>query len=215
MTKRLKNLTQGFTSVELSIVIIIIGFLIAGIAAGQSLIKQASINAAISDMQNFQTAYNTFLQRYSAIPGDMTNPDSYWPAGVNGCAITAGNCNGNGDGIIQFSHDVNDEAYAAWREMSLAGIISAVAAAMPDNWAGVETVGLTVPSSRISGAGYILNGGGSSSFFGSGNLLIGGQWTDATNAVYIAKPSSTWGLAAAALSAGDAFNIDKKLMMVQ
>ncbi len=41
---------EGFTLVELSIVIIIIGFLIAGISAGNSLIKQAKFNAVINEV---------------------------------------------------------------------------------------------------------------------------------------------------------------------
>ena len=38
--RQLNNNIQGFTLVELSIVIITIGFLIAGISAGQSLISR-------------------------------------------------------------------------------------------------------------------------------------------------------------------------------
>lgn len=43
-----KSARLGFTLVELSIVIIIIGFLIAGVSAGSSLIKQAETNAVIT-----------------------------------------------------------------------------------------------------------------------------------------------------------------------
>lgn len=214
-----RYLKQGFTLVELSIVIIIIGFLIAGIASGQSLIRQAQLNSIITDMQNYQTAYNAFIQRYSSVPGDMVNPDAYWPAGSGGCAITAGNCNGNGDGLIQFNAGVNDESYAAWRQLSLAGIIIAGTSAMPDAWDGVEVVGETVPASKISGAGWILTGGaniiGGTKFgHGAGTYQpdVPSQWFDGvTNAVYLGKPSSTSGLAGAAINSKDAFNIDQKI----
>jgi len=44
--------TSGFTLVELSIVIVIIGFLVAGIAAGSNMVKQAQLRSVITDMQS-------------------------------------------------------------------------------------------------------------------------------------------------------------------
>ena len=58
MTYNKKHL--GFTLVELSIVIIIIGFLIAGISGGKSLIEQAKLNSVISELQKYQLIYNNF-----------------------------------------------------------------------------------------------------------------------------------------------------------
>ncbi len=124
--RKLITKNKGFTLVELSIVIIIIGFLIAGIAAGQSLIKQATINSVITDMQNFQTAYNGFLLRYGGVPGDITNADIYWPAGSTGCAAASLTCNGNGNGLVEPGNNGAgvDEAGAAWRELALANMIN-------------------------------------------------------------------------------------------
>ena len=118
--------SPGFTLVELSIVIIIIGFLIAGISAGSSLIKQAALNSVVSDMQGFQTAYSSFFLRYNAVPGDMKNAETYWPSGgASPCSVTADNCNGNGNGIIDYNvFALPDETASAWRELSLANMIS-------------------------------------------------------------------------------------------
>ena len=68
MTDKYKKRTQGFTLVELSIVIIIIGFLISGISAGQSLIQQAKLNSVITEFMEFDTALQAFKIRYNYLP---------------------------------------------------------------------------------------------------------------------------------------------------
>jgi prepilin-type N-terminal cleavage/methylation domain-containing protein len=45
---------KGFTLVELAIVLVIIGFLVSGIIAGQELINQAKINKAISKLNSYK-----------------------------------------------------------------------------------------------------------------------------------------------------------------
>lgn len=44
---------DAFTLVELAIVIVIIGLIIAGVLAGQSLVQQTKLRATISDVQKF------------------------------------------------------------------------------------------------------------------------------------------------------------------
>jgi prepilin-type N-terminal cleavage/methylation domain-containing protein len=191
-------LKQGFTLVELSIVIIIIGFLIAGISAGTSLIKQAEINSIISDIQNNQTSYNNFVLRYGAVPGDMADAVAYF----NNCAQTNLNCNG----LIEFATGLPDESYSAWRTLSLANMISAGIVLIPDGWVGVELLGSTIPVSKITGAGYIMSGPNTN--FGAGTLS---PWIDGlTNAVFIGKVSAT-GLGNAVLKPEDSYNIDKEV----
>ena len=112
---------QGFTLVELSIVIIIIGFLIAGIAGATSLIKQAENTKIISSITESQTAFNTFKARYNAIPGDMDTAASYWP----GCGATANACNGDADGFITHTYANNtDELLPALKHLNLAGLLN-------------------------------------------------------------------------------------------
>lgn len=196
--------TQGFTLVELSIVIIIIGFLIAGIAAGTSLIKQAEINSVVTDLQGFQTAYNNFQLRFNGVPGDIKNADAYWDDGV--CAVTKANCNGDGNGVIAFATAVPDETASAWKELALSNMVSSGIVAIPDAWAGVEVIGSTVPTSKVTGAGYLMVGSGSTL-----DGTISSPWTDnVTNAAFIGKVS-TAGLGGSALKPEDAFNMDKKV----
>jgi prepilin-type N-terminal cleavage/methylation domain-containing protein len=70
---------HGFTLVELSIVIVIIGLIVAGVTAGQSLVAAAKIQSQITELKKYEVAYNIFKLEYNAVPGDMSNAISYWP----------------------------------------------------------------------------------------------------------------------------------------
>ena len=75
---------KGFTLIELSIVIVIIGLIVAGVIGGQSLIQQSKLRSIITDVNKYKTAYNTFYLQFSSLPGDMSNASSYWPVTPNG-----------------------------------------------------------------------------------------------------------------------------------
>lgn len=155
----LKNIKkQGFTLVELSIVIVIIGFLVAGIAAGSSMIKQAQIRSVISDFQSYETAFNNFKAKYGGVPGDISKASSYWP-NAGQCTDTLLNlplCNGNDDGYIEYD-DGSGKTEVAYtlKHLSLAGMINSLIPAItatPDPL----IPGSNAPASKISGAGYFF-----------------------------------------------------------
>ncbi len=149
---KLKKETQGFTLVELSIVIIIIGFLIAGVSAGQSLIKQAKLNSVVTELTGFDNALNTFKIKYSGLPGDLTNASAYWPD----CDPTPGNCNGDGNGIIDWMWWIDPltmENYRSWQQLSKAGMLAGSYTGI----GGEAHVGIDVPASKYAdSAGYLM-----------------------------------------------------------
>ena len=61
---------KGFTLVELSIVLVIIGLLIGGILVGQSLIDAARTQAAVRQLNQYGVAISTFKTKYKQLPGD-------------------------------------------------------------------------------------------------------------------------------------------------
>lgn len=100
---------RGFSLVELSIVLVILGLLTGGILAGQSLIRAAELRSVITTTDRYQAAVYSFRDKYFALPGDMRNATSFWgdqATGPSACADagitdgTPGTCNGNGDGLI-------------------------------------------------------------------------------------------------------------------
>ena len=62
---------KGFTLIELSIVLVIIGLIAGGVLIGRDLINAAAIRAQISQIEKIQTAVNTFRGKFNALPGDM------------------------------------------------------------------------------------------------------------------------------------------------
>ena len=61
---------NGFTLVELSIVLVIIGLLIGGILVGQSLIDSAKLNALVRQTQQYDSAIMAFKDKYKVLPGE-------------------------------------------------------------------------------------------------------------------------------------------------
>ena len=93
---------NGFTLIELSIVLVIIGLLVGGVLAGKALIQQAEVRSASSQLQKLETAYRAFQTKYGCIMGDCPNATDFF--GDNyvvvaaGCPPSGGAGNGNGDG---------------------------------------------------------------------------------------------------------------------
>lgn len=117
---------RGFTLLELSIVLVIIGLIVGGITVGQELINSAELNAAVKEHEQLKVAVNSFKLKYNAIPGDMGNATDYWGAAhVNPttCVSTAGSgtetCNGNGDRklITRLSDDLA-EGIRFWQHLN-------------------------------------------------------------------------------------------------
>ena len=85
---------SGFSLVELSIVLVILGLLVGGILTGQHLIRAAEIRAQMNQIEQFQTATLTFRDKYLALPGDLPNASAF------GFGTSAALHNGNGDGTL-------------------------------------------------------------------------------------------------------------------
>lgn len=201
---------HGFTLVELSIVLVILGLLVGGVLAGQSLIRAAELRSVTTDLQRYHTSVYTFRDKYFALPGDMTNATAFWGvrAGTGSdvtchqtVGSTTGTCNGNGDGSIESiagDSATLGERYAAWQHLARAGLIegSYTGASTSSSSAGTA-ISTNVPRGKLSNSffafGWISGpvSGSTQYFDGSYNINILGMGTTGTPPL---KPEEAWNL---------------------
>ena len=110
---------QGFTLIEIAIVLVIIGLLLGGVLKGQELITSARVRNLISQQDGVKAAYFGFLDRYRALPGDYSQA----AANIN-CAPACQNGNNNGRIESIAGGGTIDEHIAAWEHLSKSGFIN-------------------------------------------------------------------------------------------
>src|SRR5689334_9619706 len=121
--------TQGFTLVEIAIVLVIIGLLLGGILKGQEMITQAKIKNVVADFSGISAAYYGYQDRYRAIPGDDPN------AGGVG-KRWASTSSGDGNGVVAGGYndpDATKESRLWWDHLRLAGFVSGNGTQQPFN----------------------------------------------------------------------------------
>jgi len=112
----------GFTLVEISIVLVIIGLLIGGVLKGQELINSAKVKNLAKDFSNTQAILYAYQDKFHAIPGDdIRAPDHLCPSGTPGCA-DPGNANGAIDGNWDAAATASVESIYFWQHVRLANL---------------------------------------------------------------------------------------------
>lgn len=149
-------MNRGFTLVELSIVLVIIGLVIGGVIFGSDMVRTYKLRAVIGEYEEFVSAANTFKLKYNAIPGDMDNAENVWGSatcpGTGDNPRTTTTCNGNGNGILGHnSGSAGNELTGLWQHLALAGLIPGQYTGVTTNTSNSYTTqvlpGLNVPSS--------------------------------------------------------------------
>lgn len=156
---------RAFSLVELSIVLVILGLLTGGILTGQSLIRAAELRSVTSDFVRYRTAIYSFRDRYTGLPGDITNATRFWTsAGGDGqnlacfqaqAASSQATCNGNGNGTIDTANvTAFAERFSIWKHLANAGLVEGnytgrTAGAMGGYSAVINS---NVPAAKISPA---------------------------------------------------------------
>jgi hypothetical protein len=129
---------QGFSLIEMSVVLASIAAVISVTAGGVAMINKARLGDVVSEVAKFAKAAEAFEKQYGAIPGDIANVST-----ISGATA------GNGNGAI----DTASESLQFWRDLSLTNLIKG-------NYDGSSTFvpGTGVPASSVKNGGYnVLN----------------------------------------------------------
>lgn len=212
---------HGFTLIELSIVLVIIGLLAGGVIAGKALIEAAQIRSFVKQRERFDTAFNTFKLKYNCVPGDCVDPAALGLPGTGG----------DGDGFIwdgPTSHSYyaqSDQFKIVWPQLASAGLIDdPIAGGIGSNFYGhAPTVpGYHSPTCAVcnrstfsySGTDVLMGGWAILDGNGTTTLRCGQQVSGHFYEDYGTIPSdrlymvvARWG----ALTASAAFAIDSKI----
>jgi prepilin-type N-terminal cleavage/methylation domain-containing protein len=158
----MKTRQQGFTLVEIAIVLVIIGLLLGGILKGQEMITQAKIKSMISDFSGISAAYHGYNDRYRALPGDDPGADTRWNViGVKG----------DGNGAVSGSYNAvsvpaaEPESRKFWDHLRRAGFVAGSGPNQPFN-AVTGMIGVQTGD----GAGGVTLGGLNALIICSANL---------------------------------------------
>jgi len=183
---------QGFTLIELSIVLVIIGLIVGGVLVGQDLIRSAAVRAQVTQIEKFNQAVNTFYGKYGALPGDLNaqiaNQFGFTPRGSY-----AGQ--GDGNGFIQgiWGNDPNansggfpymGEAAVFWVDLTSANGLNVNLIegsfhtgnflTAPSTPLGSTTTSLYMPAAKIGRGNYVYVYGleGNLAADGAGSCLM-------------------------------------------
>lgn len=111
IAKRQYRPAGGFTLVELSVVLVIIGLIIGAIMVGKDLINEANLRATISQLEKYNTAVHTFRLKYDDLPGDIL-ASKVTELGFPAATTRGGQLgNGDGNGILQGLYTIDGHSY--------------------------------------------------------------------------------------------------------
>jgi len=120
-------INRAFSLVELAMVMAIMAVLLAGVTGGARLMESSRLNKIALDLTEIESSIKAFELAYKALPGDLSNAQSYF--GSTLCQDHGSHsvltCNGDGNnelGSYYTSEGKRGEHAYAYLHMQLAGV---------------------------------------------------------------------------------------------
>lgn len=161
----MKSKQSGFTLVEIAIVLVIIGLLLGGVLKGQAMIDSAKVKSLANEMKAVQAAYNTYQDKFRAVPGDDAAATTHLGATVNGVpVVNATAANGlinTGTWIGAAAPDAGNDNSLFWNHTRAAGLMTGNAGSGEATNAVSGKLGVTStsPSNTLAGTRIVCSGG--------------------------------------------------------
>ncbi|MFN7039024.1 MAG: type II secretion system protein [Alphaproteobacteria bacterium] len=111
-----QNSCKAYTLTELSISLVIIGFIFSCVFVGNRIYNAANLRKIINENELYRTAVSNFRNSYNAVPGDMINAQSVLPKVASGLSVAG---NGNGNGLV----DTSAELYLMPQHLQAGGFL--------------------------------------------------------------------------------------------
>jgi len=125
MKQVVRTKQQGFTLVEIAVVLVIIGALLGGVLQGTKLIENSKVKKAVGEVNGIAAAYNAYQDKYGRQPGDDGNVAAVRARGGDWAAVPRA---GNRNGAVQVNANVTftgaNENWAFWQHLRAAGLIT-------------------------------------------------------------------------------------------
>lgn len=156
---------HGFTLIEMSIVLVVIGLLVGGVLVGIDLVRAAEVRAQISQIEKYNQAANTFRGKYGYLPGDLLYSAASqfgFTVGPN-CTGEQGGRDGNGllDGLSGSFTLYQDEGETAlfWQDLTSSALATPLIEGQFPN------SGAALPVCGWGGNAVVLSGTGVGAYF--------------------------------------------------
>lgn len=194
----------GFTLIELSIVLVIIGLIIAGITSGVNVLRDSSLKRAMSDAENYRGTLALFKNRYKSLPGDFSRAGTIWGNDCQGSTTGSDTCSGNGNRRIQHGGEDNltatSESLRLWQHLANAEMI-------PYKLTGLPATGCADPDNICAATGQNIP---EATIKNSGVYFYTNPTTQDTALIFGGTDSTSWN-SLPILSPLEAYEIDNKL----
>jgi prepilin-type N-terminal cleavage/methylation domain-containing protein len=104
-----KSVVDGFSLIEMAMVLLVIGIIAGSIFKGKDIVESAQIRSVANDIECLRVAYNNYVVTYNALPGNDKTASSKF-AGAE-----------NGSGNLQYSEEDTKKVFS---HLYCAGLIN-------------------------------------------------------------------------------------------
>lgn len=148
---------RGFTLMEMTIVIVIIGLLMGGMVTARGFLKNSQYTTMMNETKYYINAFGQFQGKYQSVPGDMPNADTIW----------TGAANGDGNGFLRTTATCDSvtnaaackplEIFGAFQHLAKAGLITGNFTGTSAGAGTLARGNVNVPGSSVQDVTYIFD----------------------------------------------------------